>query len=343
MDVAVIIALYNGSPWIGGTLESVFSQEVLPAEVVVVDDGSTDASVERVRGFSGVHLIEGNGSGSVAARNAGLAHSSAPLVAFLDHDDLWHPGHLRLLRDGLERYPEAGGITSSSLRFWEQTPRLSALATSEGFLNVWAGFPFGTPIGCPSAVLLRRQALSFVGGWEKEHTGIGDMLLWLKLSCHRPFVHLNVPTVAYRQHEGSQKRVMRKDALQAFDLRIRMSERALVYRREIGECSPAASDAERRLAALMALRDLGVAILEDRREVVVTAARRLEHTLGPEPASFLRLTFYCLLSTIHPLYDAPQCADRTVPLRYLLNHWPSGMNRTRKAIEDFAAEVEVLQ
>jgi glycosyltransferase involved in cell wall biosynthesis len=75
-------------------LDSVAAQTVQPAQVVVVDDGSTDDSVEAVSAHPAVTLIRQTRSGTAAARNAGIAGTDADLVAFLDVDDLWPPGSL---------------------------------------------------------------------------------------------------------------------------------------------------------------------------------------------------------------------------------------------------------
>ena len=93
LDVAVIIPLYNGSKWIRKTLESVFSQTHLPKEVIVIDDGSKDDSLQIVSEFESVTLVNNPFKGANLARNFGFTQTRSPLVAFLDQDDIWHPDH----------------------------------------------------------------------------------------------------------------------------------------------------------------------------------------------------------------------------------------------------------
>lgn len=88
--VSVVVPCFNAERWIGETLSSVLSQTYAPLEILVVDDGSTDSSVERVRAYetSGVRLIRQENRGAAAARNAGFAASRGAYIQFLDADDL---------------------------------------------------------------------------------------------------------------------------------------------------------------------------------------------------------------------------------------------------------------
>src|SRR4051794_18884275 len=104
MGIAVITPLYNGARWIESTLRSVLAQSLPAAEVVVVDDGSSDGSTAILQTYSGVTLIKKNPSkGSNTARSFGLSQTSSPVIAFLDQDDIWHPDHLRRLSAALMR------------------------------------------------------------------------------------------------------------------------------------------------------------------------------------------------------------------------------------------------
>ena len=112
MDVAVIITLFNGAKWIRQTLKSVLSQEHPPIEVVVVDDGSEDDSPDIVRSFPRVTLLRNPNKGANSACEFGFRQTKAPLVTFLDHDDIWHPSHLRILSSILEQNPECSAAFS---------------------------------------------------------------------------------------------------------------------------------------------------------------------------------------------------------------------------------------
>ena len=73
MLISVLIGVYNGAPYLGEAIDSVFAQSYRPIELIVVDDGSTDGSAEIARSFPQVDLIQQENQGPAAARNAGLA------------------------------------------------------------------------------------------------------------------------------------------------------------------------------------------------------------------------------------------------------------------------------
>ncbi len=98
--VSVVITTYNTGRYLPETLESVFAQSYPAAEVIVVDDGSTDDSVDRARAFGDrVQSIPRPHEGLGPARNAGIAASTGDHLAFLDSDDLWDPDTLRVQVD----------------------------------------------------------------------------------------------------------------------------------------------------------------------------------------------------------------------------------------------------
>lgn len=103
--ISVVIPCYNGRKYIAETLESVLAQGDAIGEIIVVDDGSTDGSADYVEslGIPGLllhRLAQNRGIGG--ARNAGVALTRFPLLAFLDADDLWPPGRCAALHDAMK-------------------------------------------------------------------------------------------------------------------------------------------------------------------------------------------------------------------------------------------------
>jgi glycosyltransferase involved in cell wall biosynthesis len=102
----VIVPVRNGERFLGECLDSVLSQEEPGMEVVVVDDGSTDASAAIAEAIAGVRVIRRSHEGLAPTRNAGVAAARAPLIAFCDADDTWKPGKLRRQLDHLAEHPD---------------------------------------------------------------------------------------------------------------------------------------------------------------------------------------------------------------------------------------------
>src|SRR5882724_4095714 len=100
MRISAVIPLYNGEKYIEQALHSVLSQTLAPADIIVVDDGSTDggaAIVEKMAALHPIRLLCKENGGQSSARNLGIAHSGGDLIALLDQDDLWYPNHLEEL------------------------------------------------------------------------------------------------------------------------------------------------------------------------------------------------------------------------------------------------------
>jgi glycosyltransferase involved in cell wall biosynthesis len=96
MRVSVVIPAYNAARFLPAALASVAAQTRAADEVIVVDDGSTDSTLERLREWPAVRVVEQPNAGPAAARNTGVAHATGELVAFLDADCVWYPRKLEL-------------------------------------------------------------------------------------------------------------------------------------------------------------------------------------------------------------------------------------------------------
>lgn len=126
--VDIIMALYNKSRTVLRSIESIRRQTFTDWRLIVVDDGSTDDGPGKVQslGDSRIELIRQTNGGPGPARNAGLFRASAPLVAFLDSDDEWLPGHLADSISAFEANPDVG-IVASMYYEWphrmDMTPR----------------------------------------------------------------------------------------------------------------------------------------------------------------------------------------------------------------------------
>src|SRR5712675_1199611 len=95
MRVSVIIPTYNSGRLVVEAVESALAQTLAPAEILVVDDGSTDDTRDRLAKFGPpVSYIHQENQGVAAARNRGIRAATGDLVAFLDADDVWHPKKL---------------------------------------------------------------------------------------------------------------------------------------------------------------------------------------------------------------------------------------------------------
>ena len=107
--VSVVIPSYNLGRLLTQAIDSVLAQTVVPSEIIVVDDGSTDDTQVRLEPYSGrIRCIRQGNRGVSAARNRGIREASGQLIAFLDADDVWHPRKLELQLAAFEDRPDLG-------------------------------------------------------------------------------------------------------------------------------------------------------------------------------------------------------------------------------------------
>jgi glycosyltransferase involved in cell wall biosynthesis len=159
--VSVVIPVYNVESLVGTTLQSVLQQTYLDFEVIVVDDGSTDGSLEICQGFKDarIRIVSQKNRGLAGARNTGIRHAQGEYIAFLDSDDLWLPEKLAKHVAHLDASPAVGVSFSRSCFIDEagtdlgiyQMPKLTEITPGHLFCR--------NPIGNGSAVVIRRAVL----------------------------------------------------------------------------------------------------------------------------------------------------------------------------------------
>ena len=190
-SIAVIIPLFNGSKYIERTLESVFRQTFPPTEVVVVNDGSTDDSVDIIERLAKDHLItllhKPNG-GQSSARNMGVRESRSNLIAFIDQDDVWYNTHLEeLVRPFLISSDPPMGWVYSDIDEIDQDGHLVCRSFLKNLMP--AVHPKQQLSDCirenmfilPSASLISREAFSVSGGFDERLCGYEDDDLFLRI------------------------------------------------------------------------------------------------------------------------------------------------------------------
>lgn len=123
--VSCIVPTYNGEAFLAEALDSIFAQTYRPIEVIVADDGSTDATLRiAARYGSAVRILQQANGGPASARNLGVRHASAPFLAFLDQDDVWYPEKLARQKGRFHVRPDLDISVAHVQRFWTAELRL---------------------------------------------------------------------------------------------------------------------------------------------------------------------------------------------------------------------------
>lgn len=212
--VAVIIPCYNMSRFIRDTVQSVLDQTCAAAEIVVVDDGSTDGSPEIVESFRGVRCIRQKNARVSEARNNGLRQSSSEYVVFLDADDMLMPRALEIGVRELDARPECGFVYGGSVLIDPQGRALRDTTTpapDAGFRRLLSGRGL-TP---PAVAMFRRSALQGIEGFIERLEPTEDHDLYMRVARERP-IHCHGQAVAYyRQHESNMSQASSVRTLRA--------------------------------------------------------------------------------------------------------------------------------
>jgi glycosyltransferase involved in cell wall biosynthesis len=198
--VSVVITTYNHAAFIGEAIQSVLDQTHAAAEIIVVDDGSTDDTASIVRGFTGVRYLRKRNEGPSAARNTGLQHGTGEFIVFLDADDRLIP---LALKTGVAEHLRQPGcafvagqyvlVDRDCTEFHRPERRLVEKDHYRALLE--SNF-----IGSHSAVMYRTAMLKARGGFDRRVPACEDYEVYLRLARLFPIATYGVVVTEYRQH-----------------------------------------------------------------------------------------------------------------------------------------------
>lgn len=205
--VSVVIPLYNRADYIEQTVQSVLAQSQPVAELIVVDDGSTDGGAERVAGLAGVTLLRHEGGvnkGQAASVNLGLRHATGDVIAILDSDDYWHPQLVEKLMTRLNApdqpdlvYANGSAVNDNGKLIYWLLPSQHVEHNDVGrlLLNCY--------IVTPGLYLARRSLYQRAGEVDESLRAAQDHDMLLRLAEQGRLAFVNEKLFFYRKHENS--------------------------------------------------------------------------------------------------------------------------------------------
>lgn len=224
--VSIIVPVYNLEHFLAATLDSILAQTYPNFEVLVIDDDSTDNTVELVKGYqnkdSRVKLLTNERKKGVSgARNTGIFAANGEWISFLDGDDIWTIDAIEARMNCANLYPQSTFITADMANFYDDIKKAEpSWATKNKDWNDSFGeyLTTGKPvvINKPLKLFLRsvpiwtgvamikRDLLHLLGGFDESLPSCEDTQLWLKVSAHTEVLVCAPQIVAYyRQRDGS--------------------------------------------------------------------------------------------------------------------------------------------
>ena len=212
--VSVVIPMFNSERWIRQTLISVFDQDYRFFEILVINDGSTDNSLQIVEQVASeyprvdLRILNIVNSGVSFARNLGIKHSLGKYVALLDSDDIWHANKLSLQVKFLEEHPDCIGVLcdffislSNDYDSHLKNVRLISNRDSQSMGRNWLSLEGNGALLSSTALLIRSSFVNFAS-FDSELSTTADLHFYLQLVSKGEIGQLNLPLVQYRQHEN---------------------------------------------------------------------------------------------------------------------------------------------
>lgn len=202
--ISVIIPLYNKDFIIKKTIESVLLQTYTNYEIIIINDGSTDFSAEKVKQFndSRIQLIQQKNQGAATARNLGIEKANCELIAFLDADDFWLPNHLETLIELYKSYPNCGIYASRYLTKIAPNHTITNSfnnSISDDFQGIIPNFfeaSLINRVATSSSILIPKTILLQNNCFNKEVTSGQDLELWIKIAIkHRVAISKNTTAI----------------------------------------------------------------------------------------------------------------------------------------------------
>jgi len=191
--ITIIVPLYNKVAEVNRALKSILTQTISEYELLIIDGGSTDGSLNVVEPYlqdSRIHLLHQKSKGLPAGRNEAIHEAKGDLIAFLDADDEWHPDFLETIIYLYNTYPGAGIYATSYERCAIDRSKPSPL---HGLPKPWEGYlesyfkvyvESGFPPFCPCSVALSKDVFDKVGYFNPESSIGEDIEMWAKVAFH---------------------------------------------------------------------------------------------------------------------------------------------------------------
>jgi glycosyltransferase involved in cell wall biosynthesis len=208
-EVSVVIATYNRAELLPATIKSVLDQRFQKYEIIVVDDGSSDATRKALAPFeSRIRYIYQENRGPAAARNLGVRHATAPWIAIQDSDDVCAANYLEALYGFAKDHPDYGLVFANGAyldgpEHNRETIIPAVVSRRLKRRGVRLGDIFDKSIVRLQASLISRKAYEAVGGHDESLRICMDLDLAFRLLMNFPVAYLDEVVFFYRKHAGN--------------------------------------------------------------------------------------------------------------------------------------------
>ncbi len=204
--ISVIITAYNSEAFLNDAIRSILRQTLRPAEIVVIDDGSTDNTGKIAKSYASVGLryFRQDNLGEGAARNRGIHETNGEWIAFLDADDIWSDDKLQLQVEFAQSHPEIGMVSGNKL--WWDTEENTRLLVRYGQVPakyLYKELIVKNIVGDPSIVFVRRILFEKAGLFRTDLRIGVDWEMWLRIAKYTSIGFIDASLITYRWHKSN--------------------------------------------------------------------------------------------------------------------------------------------
>lgn len=220
--ISVIMPVYNAEKYVAQAIESILAQTVREFEFLILDDGSTDLSLNILQSYAAkdarIHLTSGSNQGVSRARNQMLAKAQGEFIAVMDADDVAYPKRFALQVAFLRQNPNIVCVGGCHDIIDERGRLLTYLSLPLTDEEIQQAALVGHGSICHPCAMIRRDAMLQVGGYDEQFVSAHDLDLWLKLGELGKLANLKDAVLQYRLHSrsvsGRDQMLQRREAQQ---------------------------------------------------------------------------------------------------------------------------------
>jgi len=286
-DFSVIIPVFNGESTLARAIDSALNQTHPPAEILVIDDGSTDNTRQVASSYGDkIRYLPRPRSGKAAvARNVGIRESHADYLAFLDADDAWYPRKLERVAAAISGHPDVGLFYSNFEVVDEEYRFFHSARVRDVCRNAYKLLLRFCPI-CSATTVVRRDCFERCGlFWEALPPGCEDWDMWIRIARLFPVLHIPEVLAKYTLHSRSASLMNCEDWFISHEM---------VVARALGQ-DESLSESDRRAIRAAEYYCAGRARL--RRGQIESAAQSLKESIRLNPFVWRSWLFFSLLKT----------------------------------------------
>jgi len=206
--VSIITPAYNAAPFIHDTIDSIQKQIFGDWELLIVDDGSTDETVEIVERSQQtdprIRLLRQSNAGPSAARNRAMRIAGGAFFAFIDSDDQWHPEFLAHQLDVFAQHPETSLVTSNACFLGGPLDGRARRPQSDGYPALTPEYIIANDSAVFIMTVFRREVFERIGGLDETQWTSEDYDFWIRAALVGFVFRMSSrPLALYRRHDGS--------------------------------------------------------------------------------------------------------------------------------------------